>query len=81
MNNKGVIYTWVMIIVALFVVMLLYTMLDQALVHNIIGIGRSMGTNNTTLDHIVTSWNAMPFVFFVSLSLVGIIAAMLASGR
>lgn len=81
-NKKGeAIITWIYIIVALFVVMLIYIVFDQPLKENLFPLGRSMGVNNTTMDSLTSAWDAMPFMFFISLVLVGLIAALLASGR
>ena len=77
LNKKGVIYTWIMIIVALFTVMIVYVSLDQAIKEAILPVGRTMGVNNTTLNHLENAWNAAPFIFFISLGLLGIIAAIL----
>lgn len=81
-NHKGeAIISWIYIIVALFVVMLIYIVFDQPLKENLFPIGRSMGVNNTTMDSLTSVWDTVPFLFFISLVLVGLIAALGISGR
>lgn len=81
-NKRGQMYTWIVILITLFTVFVMYVVLDNTLKEHIIGMGRTdFGVNNTTLDYLETSWDAVPFVFFMSLAILGIMAALLSTGR
>jgi len=80
-SKSGMIYTFVLIVVALFTVMVCFIALDQVIKENILDMGReNFNVSNTTLNNLEMVWNAFPFIFAISLFLLGLLTAMLSSG-
>ncbi|OYT54359.1 MAG: hypothetical protein B6U72_03050 [Candidatus Altiarchaeales archaeon ex4484_2] len=79
-DKSGMIYTFVVILVALFAVMVCYIALDQAVKVHIVDMGKeNFNVSNSTMDNLVMVWDAFPFIFALSLFVMGLLAAMASS--
>lgn len=62
MNNKGMVYTLFIAVIAIFLWLVLYVVLDNALKEEVIPLAEDLGGTNTTRDNLVTAWDSSPFV-------------------
>lgn len=78
-GNKGMLFTWLKILMSFFIVILLFGVFDYAMKDNIVPAMEEMEVNQTLINNTMTMWDAFPFVFLLSLFIVGLMYAMLDS--
>lgn len=64
------------VLVGIFIVMLMFIVLDEAIKSNVIDVGRSLGANNTTMDNLVGVWDAFPWIYIGSSFLLLVMVAL-----
>ena len=62
-KGQGMIFLGITALISLTMVITLYVVLDNVIKTNIFDVGRTMGTNETLIDNMETTWDAFPWVF------------------
>ncbi|MCD6137135.1 MAG: hypothetical protein J7J91_00910 [Deltaproteobacteria bacterium] len=77
LNRKGVVFTWITILIFLFAVMVAYIVLDQPMKEIIFPMAQEdFNVSEGQINNMKTIWDMMPFVFAFALFLYGILAAL-----